>query len=266
MFNQTGCSMGGAMLCLLLKPIQFIVFFIVFYIFQLNFYKTNVKMVVKDVILTEDYTKQACSLLSGEYVALQCVLPLSKKLKFCWSNVGLWHIAIWIISWLVVRASFISILYMLLLNWYWLSPVSVFVISGEEREIHSEDHSFSFQTTLVHNQFLFSSVLTGRAEHQTTVFHIPLAHLVVISGVPPARRHPDLGHPVFWPGQIPLPHPGLLRHAHVSFTDCAPCCLTALVPLAPPVYHGFCCLPLFTVSSEITYWQETSQWIWDYCR
>lgn len=79
MFNQTGCSMGGAMLCLLLKPIQFIVFSIVFYIFQLNFYKTNVKMVVKDVIFTEDYTKQACSLLSGEYVALQCVLPLSKN-------------------------------------------------------------------------------------------------------------------------------------------------------------------------------------------
>lgn len=125
---------------------------------------------------------------------------------------------------------------------------------------------FHFKQHIIHNQFLFSSVLTGRAEHQTTVFHIPLAHLVVISGVPPARRHPDLGHPVFWPGQIPLPHPGLLRHAHVSFTDCAPCCLTALVPLAPPVYHGFCCLPLFTVSSEITYWQETSQWIWDYCR
>lgn len=79
MFNQTGCSMGGAMLCLLLKPIQFIVFSIVFYIFQLNFYKTNVKMVVKDVIFTEDYTKQACSLLCGDYVALQCVLPLSKN-------------------------------------------------------------------------------------------------------------------------------------------------------------------------------------------
>ena len=165
---------------------------------------------------------------------------------------------------------------MLLLNWYWLSPDShrktffVFLWLVErrerEREIHSEDHIFSSQTTLVYNQFLFSSVLTGRAEHQTTVFYIPLAHLVVISGVPPARRHPDLGHPVFWPGQIPLPHPGLLRHANVSFTDCAPCCLTALAPLAPPVCNGFCCLLLFTDSSEITYWQETSQWIWDYCR
>lgn len=65
------------------------------------------------------------------------------------------------------------------------------------------------------SSFIFS-VLTGRAEHQTAVFHIPLADLVVISGVPPARCHPYLGHLVFRPGQIPLPHLGLLCHAHVS--------------------------------------------------
>lgn len=38
---------------------------------------------------------------------------------------------------------------------------------------------------------------TGRAEHQTTIFHLPLAHPVVISGVPPARCHPHLGHTFF---------------------------------------------------------------------
>lgn len=58
--------------------------------------------------------------------------------------------------------------------------------------------------------------LTGRAEHQASVLHLPLADLAVISGVPPARRHPDLGHPVFRPGPLPLLDPGLLCHADVS--------------------------------------------------
>lgn len=67
--------------------------------------------------------------------------------------------------------------------------------------------------------FLIFSAITGGAEHQTTVFHIPLADLVAISGVPPARCYPYLGLPVFWPGQISLPHPGLLCYANVSFSN-----------------------------------------------
>lgn len=64
----------------------------------------------------------------------------------------------------------------------------------------------------------FSSVLPGRAKHQTTVFHIPLADTTVIPGVPLTRRNPYLGHPVFWWWQIPIPHSGLLCHAHVRFS------------------------------------------------
>lgn len=71
MFSQTGCNMGGAMLCMLLKPIQFIVFFIVLYIFQLKFYKTVVKIVVKDVIFTEDY---AFYLLSKNFNSVNLTL------------------------------------------------------------------------------------------------------------------------------------------------------------------------------------------------
>lgn len=70
---------------------------------------------------------------------------------------------------------------------------------------------------LAHAVFSVFFVFSGGAEHQTAVLHVPLAHLVALSGVPSARRHPDLGHPVLRPGPVPLPYPGLLRHAHVSF-------------------------------------------------
>lgn len=62
---------------------------------------------------------------------------------------------------------------------------------------------------------VWCSAVTGGAEHQAAVLHLPLAHLAAVAGVPSARRHPHLGLSVLRPGQVPLSHRGLLRHAHV---------------------------------------------------
>lgn len=105
--------------------------------------------------------------------------------------------------------------------------------------------------------------LTGRAEHQTSVFHLPLAHPAVVSGVPPARRHPDLGHLVFWQGAFPLPDLGLLRHADVSVWHRL---LARLLHWCSFFSGSFGPFWLFADWSGRTCWLETSQWTWGYCR
>lgn len=65
-------------------------------------------------------------------------------------------------------------------------------------------------------------VLTGGAEHQASVLYVPLADPAAVPGIPPARRHPDLGHPVLWQGPVPLPDPGLLCYAYVRMPHVGP--------------------------------------------
>lgn len=105
------------------------------------------------------------------------------------------------------------------------------------------------------NDCFCCSVVTGGAEHQAAVLHLPLAHLVAVAGVPAARRHPHLGLSVLGPGQVPLPHRGLLCYAHVR---CRSSCNSHFVSFII-VSDGLSCCLLCKDSSEINSWPETSQ-------
>lgn len=133
-----------------------------------------------------------------------------------------------------------------------LSPV------GEWRPARIPEQSRLF------SQWVFClSAVTGGAEHQAAVLHLPLAHLVAVAGVPPAGRHPHLGLSVLGPGPVPLPHRGLLRHAHVR------CCLSRCNSLfVSPIImsDGLSCRLLSKDSSETISWPETSRSIWGCCR